>query len=186
MIIRLISWQHLQKSRIHLKFLQVIKDKMKKIILNNKTRWTGMRRKEKLKMLILDGFKMRWTTCRGRFKIISMRIRIKNFSNRIITLCNRFQKYREIKIFKLQTKMKEESLFIQSKYKFIYLSVFQVHSRLRKSSSRSFTIWDSGASSCQENNTDGSKKADSIQSKEQLNSAIIEAISISKQTVSHA
>jgi hypothetical protein len=37
----------------------VIKDKMKKIILNNKTRWTGMRRKEKLKMLILDGFRMR-------------------------------------------------------------------------------------------------------------------------------
>ena len=186
MIIRLVSWQRPQKSRIHLKFLQVIKDKMKKKILSNKTRWTEMRRKEKLRMSILDGFRMRWTTCKGRFKIISMRIRIKNFNNRIIIQCNRFQKYREIKTFRLQTKMKEESLFIQSKYNFIYLSVFQVHSRLREGSSRSFTFRNCGAPSCQENHTDGSKKADSIQSKEQLNSVIIEAISISKQTVSHA
>ena len=145
-----------------------------------------MRRKEKLRMLISDGFRMRLTNFKGRFKMGLMKIRIKNFSNRLISLCNRFWKYQKIKIIKLQMITTEESLYTQSKYYYLDLLVIQIHSRIRESSLRSPTIRNSRASSCKKNHFDGTKKANSVQSKKQSNSAIIEAKSISKQLVSHA
>ena len=145
----------------------------------------GLRRKEKLRMLILDGFRMRSMTCRGRSKI-NLMSRIKKISNKIISQCNKFQRSQEIKIFKLPTKMKVECLFIQSKYYYLYLLTFQIHTRLRESSLRSSTFWNCGTPSCQKNHFDGPKKAYSIQSKKQPNAALIETNHISKQIVSHA
>ena len=75
--------------------------------MSNKINQMEIKKKEKLKMLILDGYRMKLTIYRNRFRMSLVRIRIKNISNRLITQNNRFWKYQEIKIIKLQTRTME-------------------------------------------------------------------------------